>query len=213
MYVQVHPDNPQARHIERAVEMLRAGGVIIYPTDTVYGIGCSIQDTRAIDRIYQIKGQSPSKPFSFICSDLSHISEYAKVSNTSYRLMKHLIPGPYTFILPASRLMNIPKSVISTRKTVGIRVPKNSICQAIVRELGHPILSASVLDRDGGILHDPELIKRAFGERVDMILDGGHGLLNFSTVLDLTGEQPIVEREGAGEVQDMLVGDHVRSVA
>lgn len=206
MYLKVHPDNPQGRHIDRAVEILRRGGVIIYPTDTVYGIGCSIQDTRAIERVYQIKEQEPSKPFSFICSDLSHISEYAKVSNTAYRLMKQLIPGPFTFILPASRLKQLPKSVISSRKTVGIRVPKNNICHAIVRELGHPILSASVAGTNGrAIIQDPELIKREFEHRVDLIIDGGNSLLEYSTVLDLTEELPVVEREGAGDISSILM--------
>jgi tRNA threonylcarbamoyl adenosine modification protein (Sua5/YciO/YrdC/YwlC family) len=206
MYLKVHPVNPQGRHIAHAVEVLRRGGVIIYPTDTVYGIGCSINDTRAIERVYQIRNQDRNKPFSFICSDLSHIAEYAKVSNSAYRLMKQLIPGPYTFILPASRLKQLPKSLISTRKTVGIRVPQNNICRDIIKELGHPILSASVTgDHKGDIISDPELIKREFEEQVDLILDGGNSLKEFSTVLDVTNEQPIVVREGAGDVSDVLV--------
>jgi tRNA threonylcarbamoyl adenosine modification protein (Sua5/YciO/YrdC/YwlC family) len=207
MYLKVHPVNPQGRHIAHAVEVLRRGGVIIYPTDTVYGIGCSINDTRAIERVYQIRNQDRNKPFSFICSDLSHIAEYAKVSNSAYRLMKQLIPGPYTFILPASRLKQLPKSLISTRKTVGIRVPQNNICRDIIKELGHPILSASVTgDHKGDIISDPELIKREFEEQVDLILDGGNSLKEFSTVLDVTNEQPIVIREGAGDLSDVLVG-------
>jgi tRNA threonylcarbamoyl adenosine modification protein (Sua5/YciO/YrdC/YwlC family) len=206
MYLKVHPANPQGRHIAHAVEVLQRGGVIIYPTDTVYGIGCSIHDTRAIERIYQIRNQDRTKPFSFICSDLSHIAEYAKVSNSAYRLMKQLIPGPYTFILPASRMKQLPKSLISKRKTVGIRVPHNSICREIVKELGHPILSASVTgDHKGDIIIDPELIKRQFEDTVDLILDGGNSLNEFSTVLDVTNEQPVVVREGAGDVSDVLI--------
>lgn len=200
MYLKIHPENPQGRHITRAVQILRDGGVIIYPTDTVYGIGCSIYQKEAIERIYRIKGQDWSKPFSFVCSDLSHISEYARVSNPAFRLMKHLIPGPFTFILPASRLKQIPKSVISKRKTVGIRVPNNKICLMLVRELGHPILSASVTDENGGYINDPLIIKEKFEKRVDLIIDGGYSLLDASTVLDLTDEQPVVAREGVGNI-------------
>lgn len=204
MYLKVHPVNPQRRHIQRAVEILRDGGVIIYPTDTVYGIGCSIFDKNAIERVYAIKKQNPSKPFSFICSDLRHISEYAKVSNPAYRLMKHLVPGPYTFVLPASRLKHLPKSMISKRKTVGIRVPANEICLSIVRELGHPILSASVLDQNGQVMNNPELIKELYENQVDVILDGGVILSEPSTVLDLTDEQPVVLRKGAGDASAFL---------
>lgn len=204
MVLKVHPDNPQGRHIARAVATLRSGGVIIYPTDTVYGIGCSVFNTRAIERIYQIKQQDESKPFSFVCSDLSHISEYAKVSNPAFRLMKHLIPGPYTFILPASRLKQLPRSVISHRKTVGIRVPNNKITMALVKELGHPILSASVTNGSGYIINDPQAIKECFEKRVDVILDGGISGLELSTVLDLTNEQPVVVRKGAGDVSMII---------
>lgn len=204
MYLKVHPDNPQGRHIQRAVEVLNDGGVIIYPTDTVYGIGCSIFDKKAIERIYQIKRQDRLKPFSFVCSDLSHISEYAKVSNPAYRLMKHLIPGPYTFVLPASRLKQLPKSMISKRKSVGIRVPANTICLAIVRELGHPILSASATDRNESVMNNPEVIKELYEKEVDLILDGGIVRSEPSTVLDMTDEQPVILREGAGDVS-MLV--------
>ncbi|HLX13241.1 MAG TPA: L-threonylcarbamoyladenylate synthase [Bacteroidota bacterium] len=207
MYLKTHPLNPQKRNIATALETLRNGGIIIYPTDTVYGFGCSIFDTRAIDRIYQIKQQDASKPFSFICSDLSHISEFAKVSNPAYRMMKQLIPGPFTFILPASRLKQLPKSLISSRKTVGIRVPGNEICRAIVRELGHPLLNASVTIGDDEIVSDPEEIKRLFGKQVDIILDGGVSATRFSTVLDLTEEQPVIVREGAGDISDLLISE------
>jgi tRNA threonylcarbamoyl adenosine modification protein (Sua5/YciO/YrdC/YwlC family) len=204
MYLKVHPDNPQGRHIKNAVEVLKNDGVIIYPTDTVYGIGCSIFNTHAIERIYQIKEQDISKPFSFICSDLSHISEYAKVSTGAFRLMKQLIPGPYTFILPASRLKQLPKSMISKRKTVGIRVPDNKISLTLIKELGHPILSASVTDPQGNIINDPEMIKEYYSTRVDMILDAGNSSLELSTIIDLTEEPPVILREGAGDVS-MLV--------
>ena len=204
MYLKLHPDNPQGRHIARAVDVLSQGGVIIYPTDTVYGIGCSVFDKDAIERIYRIKRQDSNKPFSFICSDLSHISEYARVSNPAFRLMKQLIPGPYTFVLPASRLKQLPKSMISKRKTVGIRVPDNTICQAIVKELGHPILSASVLDSAGEVMNNPESIKELYAHEVNLILDGGIILSAPSTVLDMTDELPVVIREGAGDVSALL---------
>ena len=204
MYLKVHPKNPQARHINHAVKILKSGGVIVYPTDTVYGIGCSIYDTHAIERIYQIKRQDQQKPFSFVCSDLSHISEYARVSNTAFRLMKQLIPGPYTFILPATRLKQLPKSMISKRKTVGIRVPDNKISLMLVKELGHPILSASVTNGDGNVITDPDMIKEHYGKRVDLILDGGNSQFQLSTILDLTEEKGFVIREGAGDVSMLM---------
>ncbi|TAK50745.1 MAG: threonylcarbamoyl-AMP synthase [Bacteroidetes bacterium] len=204
MILKVHPENPQERHIAHAVDILKRGGVIIYPTDTVYGIGCSIYSSEAIERIYRIKQQDTQKPFSFVCSDLSHISEYAKVSNPAFRLMKHLIPGPFTFVLPASRLKQLPKSLISKRKTVGIRVPNNKICLSLVRELGHPILSASLNINNGLQLNDPDVINQSYGTQVDVILDGGIGSLEVSTVLDFTDEQPVVIREGAGNISDLI---------
>jgi tRNA threonylcarbamoyl adenosine modification protein (Sua5/YciO/YrdC/YwlC family) len=204
MYLKVHPKNPQGRHITHAVETLRNDGVIIYPTDTMYGIGCSVFSKKAIDRIYQIKNQNVTKPFSFVCSDLSHISEYAVVSNPAYRVMKQLVPGPFTFILPASRLKQLPKSLISKRKTVGIRVPDNQISLAIVRELGHPILSASVTDINGDVINNPELIKEIFENLVDAILDGGINVSAPSTVLDFTEDPPVVVREGAGDISELL---------
>jgi tRNA threonylcarbamoyl adenosine modification protein (Sua5/YciO/YrdC/YwlC family) len=204
MYLKVHPKNPQGRYITHAVETLRNDGIIIYPTDTVYGIGCSIFSKKAIDRIYQIKNQHTSKPFSFVCSDLSHISEYAVVSNPAYRVMKHLVPGPFTFILPASRLKQLPKSLISKRKTVGIRVPNHPICLAIVKELGNPILSASVTDQNGEVINNPEIIKVVFENQVDSILDGGINISAPSTVLDFTEEPPVVVREGAGNITEIL---------
>lgn len=204
MELKVHNVTPQGRHIKRAVEVLQNDGVIIYPTDTVYGIGCSVFSKKAIERIYQIKNQHKSKPFSFVCSDLSHISEYAVVSNQAYRIMKQLIPGPFTFILPASRLKQLPKSLISKRKTVGIRVPNNTVSQLLVKELGHPILSASVTDDSGEVINNPEIIIKLFSKKVDLILDGGINISEPSTVLDFTTEHPILVREGAGDVSHIL---------
>ncbi len=205
MFLPVHPKNPQGRHIQTAVEVLQRGGVIVYPTDTVYGLGCSIFNSAAIERIYRLKREDRSKTFSFICSDLSHISEYARVSNPAYRLMKKLIPGPYTFILPASRLKQLPKSLLSKRKTVGIRVPDNLVCQMLIKELGHPVLSASALDDDGGIIAEPEAIRETFEKRVDLILGGENSRLEFSTVIDLTEERPVVVRPGAGETSFLTI--------
>lgn len=204
MVLKVHPVNPQGRHINKAVEVLKEGGVIIYPTDTVYGIGCSIFNTDAIERVYRLKNQDKNKPFSFVCSDLSHISEYARVSNTAFRLMKQLIPGPFTFVLPASRLKQLPRSMISKRKTVGIRVPNNRICQMLIKELGHPILSASVTNGSGEILNEPDAIKDAYDARVDLILDGGSSLIELSTVIDITEDQPVVVRQGVGDVSSLV---------
>ena len=201
MLLPIHPANPEPRHIRRVAETLRAGGIIIYPTDTVYGIGCSVEDKDAIERVYQIKQVRADKPFSFVCSDLSHISEYAHVSNKAFRTIKHLVPGPYTFILPAARMKHLPRILVSKRKTVGIRVPDHRITQAIVKELGHPILSTSVTDPEtGDILHDPGMIQESFGNQVELVIDGGVLVSEPSTVLDLTGEEVVVVRRGAGEI-------------
>jgi len=206
MLLNVHPANPQGRHISRAVGILQAGGVVVYPTDTIYGIGCSILQAAAIERVYHIKRQDRSKPFSFICSDLAHISEYARVDNPAFRLMKRLIPGPYTFILPAARMKQIPKSMISKRKTVGIRVPDNAVCQALVRGLGHPVLSAGLTGPDGAVLNDPAEILDRYGKVVDLILESGTGMVDPSTIIDLTGDAPVVVREGKGHI-DFLTTD------
>jgi len=200
MILTVHPKNPEPRHIARAAEILAAGGIIIYPTDTVYGIGCSVEDKNAIERIHYIKRQRDDKPFSFVCSDLTHISEYAHVSNPAFKIMKHLIPGPYTFILPAARMKQLPRILVSKRKTVGIRVPDSAITLGLVARLGHPILSTSVTSEDGQILHDPATIISTFQNVVDLIIDGGTLVSDPSTVLDFTGDEPKVVRSGAGDV-------------
>jgi len=201
MVITIHPKNPEPRLIGRVAEQLRAGGVIIYPTDTVYGIGCSVEEKDAIERIYMIKGRRKDKPFSFVCSDLTHISEYAHVSDPAFRIMKHLVPGPYTFILKAARMRQLPGILVSNRKTVGIRVPNHRITLAIVKALGHPILSTSArLPGNSQILNDPTAIPSAFRNQVDLIIDGGVLLSEPSTVLDLTGETPKVVREGSGDV-------------
>lgn len=204
MILQVHLDTPDPRTVRRAAETLRGGGVLIYPTDTIYGLGCSVENRDAIEKVYLIKRQRSDKPFSFVCSDLTHISQYARVSNAAFKIMKHLIPGPYTFILPATRMKNLPRNLVSKRKTVGIRVPASPVTLALVKELGHPILSTSVTDESGAILNTPDEIADGFRNIVEMILDGGVLVSEPSTVLDLTGENPAVVRQGAGDVSGVL---------
>jgi tRNA threonylcarbamoyl adenosine modification protein (Sua5/YciO/YrdC/YwlC family) len=200
MIVRIHPENPEPRAVRKAAELLASGGIVIYPTDTVYGIGCSVEDKDAIERIHLIKRQRTDRPFSFVCSDLTHISEYAHVSNAAFKIMKHLIPGPYTFILPAAKMPKMPKILVSKRKTVGIRVPDSALTLAVVRELGRPILSTSVTTESGEVLNDPEEIVRHYNNAVDLIIDGGILVSEPSTVLDLTEETPKIVRMGAGDV-------------
>ncbi len=204
MIAKIHLINPEPRIIAKAVEVMQNGGIIIYPTDTVYGLGCSIENKNAIEKIYLIKRQRPEKRFSFVCSDLTHISDYAHVSNSAFKVMKRLIPGPYTFILPSQRMKHLPKLLISKRKTVGIRVPASPVAHALVKGLGHPVLSTSLTLPDGEFVNNPEEIISAFANRVDFILDGGMLVSEPSTVLDLTGEKPEVIRSGSGSVDSIL---------
>ena len=197
-YYELHPINPQIRYINKAVEVLKNGGVIIYPTDTVYGLGCDIYNKEALEKIFTIKNDSQNKLLSFVCADLKDISKYAKISDYAYRMMKHLLPGPYTFILPAAR--EVPKRLWSKRKTVGIRVPNNQIALTLVKELGNPIISTSTTKRLGEILSDPEEIKLIFGNQVDLMLSMGNSGTTPSSVIDLSDEQPEVIREGIGDV-------------
>jgi tRNA threonylcarbamoyl adenosine modification protein (Sua5/YciO/YrdC/YwlC family) len=199
-YYELHPDNPQLRFIDKAVSVLRAGGVIIYPTDTVYGIGCDIFNKNALKRIFEIKNDS--KLFSFVCSDLKDISKYARVSDYAYRTMKRHLPGPYTFILPAAKL--VPKKLWSKRKTVGIRVPNNQISMKLVGELGNPIISTSVTNRKGEVIYDPFDIRNIFATRVDLMLSMGPLMGEPSTVVDLSSEEPEVLRVGAGDISLFL---------
>ncbi len=198
MIININPDNPQARLIEKAVSILKEGGIIAYPTDTFYGIGCDIMNKRAIQNIYRLKHRDASQPFSFICSDLKNISDYAKVTNYAYKTMKRLLPGPYTFILEGSKL--VPKIMLTKRKTAGIRVPNNNICIAIVRGLGNPIISTSATDKKGDIIKDPSFIRDYFGNQLDMIIDGGIIENNPSSVVSLINDKPEIIREGAGDV-------------
>lgn len=199
MIIRIHPDNPQPRLIKSVVETLRDGGIIIYPTDTIYGLGCDIYNTKAIEKICRIKNIDPRKAnFSFVCSDLSHLSDYAKSIDTpTFRMLKKYLPGPYTFILNASK--QVPKLLKSKKDTVGIRVPEHAITQALVAELGHPIMSVSLpMDVDVEYYTDPELMYNAFEHVVDLVIDGGIGGTIPSTVVDCSNGEVTLIREGAG---------------
>lgn len=199
MILNVHPENPLPRLIKQIVDSLQKGGIIIYPTDTVYGLGCDILQQKAIERICRIKNVEPKKAqLSFVCSDLSHLSEFAKpISNPIYRLLKEYLPGPYTFILPASKM--VPKILQSKKDTVGLRIPDNKIVMAIVNELGRPILSASLPGEHVEDYTDPEVMFENFRNEVDFVVNGGIGGTVPSTVVDLTGDEPVLVREGLGE--------------
>ena len=202
MLIKINPDNPQERKISQVVDILTRGGIVVYPTDTYYGIGCDILNKKAIEKIYLLKQRPKSKPFSFICSDLKNISDYAKVSNYAYKNMRRLLPGPYTFVLEGSRL--VPKIMLTKRKTVGIRVPDHEICLALVRELGNPIISTSATRPDGMVLNDASLIHDYFGNRVDAVIDGELVPGRPSSVISFIEDVPEVIREGAGDVDLFL---------
>ena len=198
MLININQQNPQQRLILKVVDILKNGGVVVYPTDTYYGIGCDIMNKKAIERIYQIKNRNKSKPFSFICSDLKNISLYAKVSNYAYKTMKRLLPGPYTFILEGSKL--VPKIMLTKRRTAGIRVPDNPICLNLVKELGNPVITTSATMPDGTIFHDASLIHEYFGNRVDVVVDGSIVPGQPSSVILLINDIPEVIRKGLGDV-------------
>jgi tRNA threonylcarbamoyl adenosine modification protein (Sua5/YciO/YrdC/YwlC family) len=196
--LEINTQNPQKRFIRRAAEILRAGGIIAYPTDTYYGIGCDIMNKKAIARVYLLKRRPKHKPFSFICSDLKNISQYAQVTNYAYKTMKRLLPGPYTFILEGSRL--VPRIMLTNRKNAGIRVPDHNICLSIVKELGNPILSTSATDPAGEILESVVEIEERLGHALDLIIDGGPVSLKPSSVVSLIDDDPEIIREGQGDV-------------
>ncbi len=198
MLLNINPHNPQNRLISKVVDILKNGGIVVYPTDTYYGIGCDIMNKKAIERIYQLKQRNKSKPFSFICSDLKNISRYAKVSNYAYKTMKRLLPGPYTFILEGSKL--VPKIMLTQRKTAGIRVPDNPICLNLVKALGNPVITTSATMPDGTIIHDASLIHDYFGKRVDAVIDGSIVPGSPSSVILLINDIPEVIRKGLGDV-------------
>ncbi len=199
MLLHLHPDNPQPRLIKQLAECLRDGGIIIYPTDTIYGIGCDILQPKAVEKICRIKGVDPAKAqLSFICKDLSHLSDYTKSIDTPlYRMLKNHLPGPYTFILPASK--QVPKILQSKKSTIGLRVPDNNICREIGDALGNPILSASLPGDAVEDYTDPEVIFENFKDRVDFVIDGGAGGMVPSTIVDCTTDDWTVLRQGLGE--------------
>jgi len=200
MLIAINPDNPQPRLIQQVVEALRHGAVICYPTDTVYGIGCDMFNPKAIKRIHQIKKRPMHQPFSFMCSSLKNVSTYCHVSNMGYRIMKKDLPGPYTFVLQATKL--VPKVMLNRQKTVGIRVPDNIICLALIEALGNPLLNTSaILNQDDPPLSEAFAIEELFGRQIDMVIDGGPVYPEPSSVVSLIGEAPEVLRHGKGETK------------
>jgi tRNA threonylcarbamoyl adenosine modification protein (Sua5/YciO/YrdC/YwlC family) len=200
MLIRIHPENPSYRQIRMVVGVLEKGGIIIYPTDTVYGMGCDITNQKALEKVARLKGVNPSNPnFSFIFHSLSQLSDYTKqVNNVVFKLMKKHLPGPFTFILNANN--QVPKMFKSKKKTVGIRIPNNNIALEIVREFGRPILTTSIRDSDEVIEYttDPELIYEKYKNLVDIVIDGGYGNNEASTIIDCTGEEPEIIRHGLG---------------
>jgi tRNA threonylcarbamoyl adenosine modification protein (Sua5/YciO/YrdC/YwlC family) len=202
MILPINPKNPQVRLIRKVVEVLGQGGLIGYPTDTVYGLGCDLFNPEAIRKIHRLKKKEKNKPLSFICSDLKDISRYAYVSNAAYKIMKRLLPGPYTFILKATKL--VPKVAQTKQNTVGIRIPDNKICLALVKEVGHPIISTSVSNSTDGLYNDPAVIEERFGKQLDLVIDGGTIVAEHSSVVDLSEDEPAVIRRGKGDLTPFL---------
>jgi tRNA threonylcarbamoyl adenosine modification protein (Sua5/YciO/YrdC/YwlC family) len=198
----IDPQHPQPRLVERAVQSLASGGLVAFPTDTYYGIGCDLFDKRAIERIYQLKQIPKTQELSFICADLAEVSRYAIVDNAAYRVLRRKTPGPYTFILPATRL--VPDLVLRRQKTVGIRLPDSPIAVEIVKLLAHPLISTSAATPEGEVLIDPRDIKDKLGHGLELILDGGYQPNEPSSVIDLTGPEPVVVRQGKGDTSDLL---------
>jgi len=198
MLIKINSRNPQGRLITQVVEILKKGGIIAYPTDTYYGIGCDIMNKKAIEKIYQLKQRNRIKPFSFICSGLKNISDYAKVSNYAYKTMKRLLPGPYTFVLEGSKL--VPKIMLTKRKTAGIRVPNHPICLELVETLGNPVITTSATMPDGTNFFDPSLIHDFFHPRIDVVIDGGPVPGHPSSVISLINDMPEVIRKGRGDI-------------
>lgn len=206
MLVKIYPNNPNEKQLEEVVACLRNGGLIIYPTDTVYGLGCDIYQAKAIEKLCKLRNINPEKAnLSFICADLSHLSDFVKpIDNAVFRVLKHALPGPFTFILNANN--KVPKLLHSNKKTVGIRVPDNNIARSIVKLLGNPIVSTSIHDDDDVVEYstDPELIYEKYKDLVDMVIDGGYGELQASTVVDYTSDEPVVVRQGKGDLDLFL---------
>lgn len=198
MFISINPQNPQQRLIDKVVQQLRNGATICYPTDTGYGIGCDMFNQKAIKKIFQIKNRPKNKPLTFMCPDLKNISQYAHVSNTAYRLLKKNLPGPYTFVLPGTKL--VPKIMATKQKTVGIRVPESLICNLLMETLGNPVINTSVPYENDPPPSEAYEIEMLMGNRVDIIIDGGPAFPDPSSVIDLTSDQPEILREGKGDV-------------
>jgi tRNA threonylcarbamoyl adenosine modification protein (Sua5/YciO/YrdC/YwlC family) len=198
IWIKVYPQHPHVRAINKAVDILKNDGVIIYPTDTIYGLGASIKSKKAIERIYNIKKISNHKLLSFICSDFQNVSQYAYISNIAFKIMKRCLPGPFTFILPATRL--VPKILFQKRPTVGVRIPDSILCQTLVKELGLPIISTSVPAGADEILNDPLEIDKRYSSKIDLLLENGILVSEPSTIVDLTTEDPVIIRKGKGDI-------------
>ena len=200
LHLRVHPDNPQPRLISQAVERIRAGDVIVYPTDAAYAIGCQIGNKAAMERIAQIRGLSPKHQYAILCCDLSDLATYAKVDNATYRLLKNNTPAVTTFILNATS--EVPRRLMhAKRKTIGLRIPSNPICQQLLQELGEPLLTSTlILPHQEDPLDDPYDIEMQLGKRIDVLIDGGLGTLNTTSIVDLSGDQPVIVRHGVGDI-------------
>ena len=197
----VNPDNPQPRLIQQIVDQLRQGAIICYPTDTIYGIGCDIFNQKAVKRIHQLKRRPQQQPFSFMCADLKEASNYGHMSNTAYRIMRRCLPGPYTFVLPALKI--VPKIMISKQKTVGIRVPDHAICMALLAGLGNPIITTSASLGDEELPADAYAVQEKWGKLIDIVIDGGPVYPEPSTVVSLVGDRPEVLRKGKGDLEKL----------
>lgn len=204
MFIRINTENPQPRLITQVVECLKSGGVIVYPTDTTYGLGCDIFNRKGIKKIYQIKQRDARKPFSFVCGDLAEVSNYAQVSNFAFKILKRHLPGKYTFVLDATRI--VPDSVTTKQKTVGIRIPENAIVQAIVRELGHPLVTTSANLSGEETPQDPQEIDDEMGRMVDMVVDGGILMAEGSSVISLLDDSIEVLRQGSGDTSWIAQG-------
>ncbi|MBI5251225.1 MAG: threonylcarbamoyl-AMP synthase [Desulfomonile tiedjei] len=202
MILQINDTHPQPRQIAKVVQILRSDGVIIYPTDTVYGLGCDIHSKKALDKVRRIKKMDDKRPLSFVFADLKSIAQYAQVEDSDYKILRRYLPGPYTFVLKATRL--VPRIVLTKRNEVGIRIPDNKVCQALVTELGNPILSSSVRLPDEELLWDPKEIEKIYKGQVELVIDAGTFMPEPSSVISLVDEAPVVLREGKGDVTPFL---------